>query len=97
MRDLPQEGLDIEPGLPQEILTHLVRNDLSLLPDRLKEADGERARTTASLDDGGARKDVPPDQDGRDVLRVEDLGAPLHLEDVLGKGGAKSDKEGPSG
>src|SRR5262245_39284365 len=83
-----EETFDIAFRTVGEVFTDLVAGDVTVRPDRPQQRGRQRARTDARLEHSRARKDVGKDQDRADVLRVDDLRAPRHLEDVLRESGS---------
>ena len=90
----PQPGLDVPLGAARELLAHLVGDDAARGPHQPQEHERERARAEPGLDHRLARTDVGEQGDRRQILRVDDLGAPRHLEHVLGEGGAEGQVPG---
>ena len=83
--DLAHAHLDVGERAPREILALLVRDDLALGPDGAQERQRQRARPHPRLEHVRAREDVGPEENHREVLRVDDLGAARHVEHVLGQ------------
>ena len=76
-----------------EVLAELVADDLGTGPE---EGHGQRTRSHPGLEHPHAGADVGLDQDGAEILRVDDLGAPGHLQHRVGQGGPH-DHEPPTG
>src|SRR5439155_1700325 len=58
-------------------------DDAPVGADRAQQRERERTRARARLDDAAAGIDVGPEEDHREVLRVDHLRAARHVEHVL--------------
>ena len=75
-----------------EVLAQLVADDGGA---GAQDRHGEGARADTGLEDPLPRRDVGRDQDGAEVLGVDDLGPPGHLEDDVAEGGAQHQEAAP--
>ena len=85
VRDLTEPHVDVRQRATRELVALLVGDDAAVGPDRPQERQGQGARARARLEYAAPRVDVGPEEDHRQILGIDDLGAPRHLQDVLGE------------
>src|SRR6185312_17565130 len=83
--DLSEVLPDVLAGDLGEVRAGLEGNQLAVRPDRAEQPAGQRAGARARLEDPGAGEDVGVGEDLRGVLRVDDRGAALHRQRVVGE------------
>ena len=88
----PEEGLDVRHGRLQMLLAQLVGHHPSLRADGPAQRDREGARARAGLEHARSREHVGVGHDRPDVLRVDHLRAPRHLQHVVGEPGPVGDE-----
>ena len=79
----PTMAATLRPGPVGEVLPQLVADHLGAGP---QEGHRQRPGAHPGLEHPHARGDVRLDEDGAEVLRVDDLGASRHLEHGVGQG-----------
>ena len=80
-----ERGRHVGLGPLGEVLAQLVADDGGAGP---QDRHGEGARADAGLENALARPDVGRDEDGAEVLGVDDLGPPGHLQHDVAQGRA---------
>jgi hypothetical protein len=71
-------------------------DDATRGPHGSGETKGEGTGSSSRFEDGHPGSDVGVDEDGPQVLRVDDLGSAFHLQDEVGEAGAKQEETGVS-
>src|SRR6185369_973304 len=77
------EARDVLAGHGRELGSQLVGRELPRRSDRPQERDRRRPGSDADLDDARAGVNIAPDQDGADVLRIDDLRLAGQVRDQL--------------
>ena len=91
---LAQERLDVRPGQRGKVLPQFVGDHPAFGAHRPHQRHRERPRAGPGLEDVRPRVDIAVEQHHRQVLRVDHLRPPLHLQDELGEGRAQGDDRG---
>jgi hypothetical protein len=84
-RELPEEVLGVAPGDGVELVASLVGHHPPLGADGAGDGQRQRAGAASRLEDPSPREDVAVDQERTDVLGVDHLRAPPHLQDEVGQ------------
>ena len=84
---LAHAHVDVGQRAARELVALLVGDHPALGAHRAQQRQGQRAGAGAGLEHATARVDVGPEQDHRQVLGVDDLGAARHLQHELGQRG----------
>ncbi len=88
----PAPGGHVGPGSGGEVGAQFVPDDVG---PGAEQRHGERPRSHTRLEDLHPGTDVGRQEDGAEILRIDDLGAAGHLENDIGQGGADHEEEAP--
>ena len=83
--DLAGPHVDVGQRAAGELLALLVGDDASLGADGAQQRERQGAGAGAGLQHATARVDVGPEEDHGEVLGIDHLGAPRHLQHELGQ------------